>query len=210
MAKGKTTKLTEKKVKKIVREELKDELEHKHYYLAYAGASIDNTSANFWHICTPPQGLLDNNRIGDTIRPVSVEIPYSIEPAANGPRFDIRIILFQYKELYTGTAPSFNDLFNAGYLATANSCNAPRNVDLLSHYHILYDKKHVVSTASGSKKGYIKIKAKRLRKIQFNAGSATHCTNGLWFMAVSNDTSGIGTPYQPTLHYAPAIIYTDA
>lgn len=210
MTKGKTEKLTEKKVKKIVRDELKDELERKHHYLSYSGASIDNITANFWQLCTPPQGLADNNRIGDTIKPVLVEIPYTIEPASVGPKFDIRIVVFQYTSPYTGTAPAFGSLFNSGYLGTGNSCNAPRNMDLLEQFHILYDKKHVVTLASGNKKGYIKIKAKRLKKIQFTAGSLYNCVNSLWFMAVSNDTSGAGSAYQPTLSFAPATFYTDA
>lgn len=196
-----------KTVRKVAKEVIQRSLETKFHNYAAASAGIDS-AGNIWDVSVISQGLLDSNRVGDTISPKSMNIRLNIQPPTNGPWYEMRLVLFIYKDVYDGVSgvPTASDLFNSSYVGTNNATNAPRNMDQLMSFHILYDRTFEVTPQRGNIS--VQFTRKITKKLQYLAGSNAYGTNKIFLLAVSNDTSGFAT-YKPILSYVTHLEYKD-
>lgn len=122
------------------------------------------------------QGVAGNQRVGDQLSPIRIEIRYSSEQQVTNPQSTTRIILFQYR-LNNVTPPGLASVLDPsiGGVATVWSSY---NFDLRHQYTILWDTQYVMSGSIGSsiytRTGSVNIPlTKKTAKVNFDAGSVT-------------------------------------
>jgi len=224
--KKKNTALTEKQKKAVVqiaKTVNNKAAEHKLYAKSVSSAVVtDAAGFRAEEITTVPQGVLDNNRVGDEITIDHIDIRMMLQNylGING-YGDVlwRVFVFQYND--NNNTPDIDQLLltstaNIGNVAGSYSA---RNIDYLRSYNVLYDKTFQTFGSNGAvvTPGYDYTDAKKLvhikvplkyakKKIQFEAGTAT-ATNGIW-MLVTCDKDIVAN--NSTIRYMVSTGYTDS
>lgn len=146
------------------------------------------------------QGLADySNRIGDTIKPTSLELMnYQINQGATGNACQ-RTIIIQGKEESGFTIPLQQIL---AYTSTASGSNAPLvtspyKFDYRSNYTVLHDKitgATEPNTAGG--KDYARvdhIKLTKFRPIQYIGATTSVATGGIYMYCIADAATNVST-----------------
>lgn len=226
----KLAKKTTKAVRNIVRSELRKNSELKYHYVAQPYLAVfSGTGRVLVDICAGiPQGILDNNRIGDQITMKSLHISGELV-AGTGPNshpiVNYRIMVFQYKSQDNNPAITeilIPSLANATVAvpAAASGPFSGRHVDYMTTYHVLYDKMYTTYGSNGlallngnsntgqSKRFSFQVSLKyAIKKVQYEAGSLTLNTNGLYMMITTDKPTLVN---DPTVKFESHLRYTDS
>lgn len=152
-----------KAVKAYVKSRFRREIENKQIDTTFdnQGTTLSGAISSLSH---PDQGLNDNNRIGDVIRPMRLQIQYdmNLRTTATLPCM-ARVIFFQWKN---NSTPTVSDILS--YSGTVNIVNSPYNNDTKMNYRILNDRTYDLNTVSTEQIHYKKniYRKKFLKQIQ--------------------------------------------
>lgn len=194
--------------RKIVKQELGKQIETKNFFARANPTNNVQYTGTAFNLCYDPnllvyllQGNARNNYLGDTITPSRLRINYLCK-GAGATYYNFRIVVLQVKG--GGTPSPANVLQSVGNEMTPFSYKDPSYEDTFT---ILYDKRHTIDAAANNiATGYVSIPAKRLRKINFLAGTAANITAGGIFMVVYSDSATVNTLFG----YTSCLSYKDA
>lgn len=212
-----------KEVKKIIDEKLNEETEFKRHYNSAANVGVSVAGGHYLTQLTEiPQGVRDYERIGEEVYLRGLDIRYMcklIPDNTSQPYVNMRVIIFQYKDKDSNPIP--------GQMLNAQAANAGGGYGTFSFpdsnftddYVILYDKTHTLEQGTPDatnfgqtgktvvfKERSVNIKWAK-RKIQYQVGSSTLNTNGIWLLVVS-DQSASST--NPRFFFTSRTMYTDS
>lgn len=120
-----------------VEKQLKENTEMKYANTTYTGSILVGTPANL-ELSVVPQGVADNERVGNKIQIKSIDSRVYITSGPFTPSLKYRIIIYVCKK----EAPSLDELLQGG---TTIGYRTFRNNDFVSSYRVLYDKKFVMN-----------------------------------------------------------------
>lgn len=138
------------------------------------------------------QGVAGNQRVGDQIDPIRIEIRYSTDQQSINPQSTTRLILFQYR-LNNVTPPTNASILDPSIGGVATVWSA-FNFDLRHQYTILWDASFTMSGNVGSsiytRTGTAKIPlTKKAAKVNFDAGSITG-DHHIYLLVLGSNASG--------------------
>lgn len=193
--KWKNKALTRNQRKEVL--QLIEEQPEKKYYDETFDAFNASSTPQFWNITQMSQGSLTNERIGSTVRLLSVQYNLHIQYASADSTNTIRVLLFQWKPDNQQDLPAWDQIFQY------HTLGAPSKLyELMSPYtlgeggsgvfNMLYDTLFYLDSDNPIQilKGYIN--KKFLKNITFGDGSLTG-QNHLYLCVVS-DSSVVGHP----------------
>ncbi len=189
-----------KKVNKISRG-----IEAKHLTTAITAGNIDDDGVFTSNLNIPVQGLLDTNRIGDTIMCKSIHLRMNYVTGSANLNTQLRFILIWDKY---DTIDTVSDILaNTG---DSNAANSHYNVDTRREWIKLMDKTVVLQSPSGSKMKHLN-KVFKLNKItQFNAAGTDINKGTLFLLYISNIDSGLADADKPNIVGLARLFYTDS
>jgi hypothetical protein len=150
----------------------------------------------FTSVTDVPQGVTDQNRIGDEIRSLSLHLKVEfVKNVASTAVVDYcRLMVVQTRSQFTLAPPNATTLFlNDPIVGTVNY-RSEWIVDGNMAFKVLYDKLHIlpgISTATGAayrKEFFVSLK-RTIKKIQFINASTTDALNKIFFGVMSNTSS---------------------
>lgn len=157
-------------------------------FTVFGSAVTTGTSWVFSSLTDVPQGVLDSNRVGDGLTPVSLRLKYQWDTNALKavPTEFFRVIVFQWFPNSVNLAPSGALMFLDDPQATAINWRSNYSVDYLAkgsaQFRVLYDKLHTLVgygnnlTWNPSMSGLVSTNinlASARKNIQFTAASTT-------------------------------------
>jgi hypothetical protein len=184
-----------KQVKRLVAAD--DEL--KYYASGITATPFYGTSTGSTPISmiTVAQNLGDNDRIGDSIKLKSLNLRMSLvngRGATSNLYNDARLVVFQYKQTNSVTAPNLANMWLTGGATGNINVFSSRNIDFLQTYHVLYDRMiklqgdpaapgDIINTNYNQ---FIKVKVplKYANKTIQYSGASVNCTNQIYFMVL--------------------------
>jgi len=189
-----------KKVNKITKG-----IEHKHISTTITVANIDDDGAYTANLNVPAQGLLDSNRIGDSILCNRVHLRLTAVTGSNDNSTQLRMILIWDK---------YDTIENVGdILISVGDSNAPNshyNVDTRKNWIKLMDKNIILQSPSGSKMKYLNKVFKLNKLTQFNAASTSPNKGALVLLYISNIDSGGSDADKPNVVGTARLFFTDS
>jgi len=208
-----------KEVKQIARTEAKkvlsDQTELKFHHVDIGPVRVGNStsSTNDYLITQLAQGNTDSTRNGDKIVLKKFHVAATLQAPDTAVDSAMRLIIFRSKQRYNATQPvaAWNDVINGNYTTTAQSVNAPRNMDTKASYTVLYDKVFTFrggTDSSATKPIQLDITHKMNSKINFEGASANYAEGHIYIMARSNNTNATAAD-QPLLTFLATAFYTD-
>lgn len=198
----------EKRIRKVVKSELKREIEHKWYDRVSTG-NADNASLA---VANPMTGFVRgtgvNNYIGSSIKVTSLEIRGQLI-AADPPGNTMRMIITQDKTTST-TGPTLGTLLNTTLGAPA--IIAPFNKDYSDTYTLIKDKVFLLTNDGAGASNFLPrnfrifISGKKLRQLKFTAGAGNADAGAIWVSFVSDSAVASNPTWSMTFR----VNYTDA
>lgn len=197
-------KTQEKRIRKVVKSELKREIEHKYYdRLSTGNAGTTLVATNPFTSFVRGTGV--NNYIGSAIRVSSIEIRGQLI-AADAPGNMMRMIIIQDKD--TSGVPNNSTMF----AEPTYPVYSPLNKDYTDTYRILKDKLFLLTNDGVSSTNFLPksfryyISGKKLRQVRFTASGGLADAGSIWIIFVSD--SSVAT--NPTWIMNTRVNYTDA
>lgn len=198
-AKGMSINL-KKQVRKMVKNEISKEVEHKYYVASDAGTTADYGGRV--DDKTPiPQGDTDVTRDGDTIHLDEIEFRYSTILADTTNVF--RVILFQW---HPTSAPTIGAILLT--LGSNNGVNSAFTVDYEQQFKILYDRVHYLNSVAVPQSGVehvIKIRKGFQKRLQYVAGGTTG-SNHIYSAYISDSAAAA----HPSINAVMRVRFSDA
>ncbi len=190
-----------KKVNKISRS-----IELKHFTSSLSAPNVDDDGEFILDLNEPDQGLLDTNRIGDTIFVTGchVRLSWTIGSAEN--LTQVRMILLWDK---FNTVGDISDVLIDG-TGTSSACLSHYNVDTRRDWIKLYDKSMILTSPSGSAFRSINKFFKINKKTQFLGGTEVITKGRLRLLVISNADSAGTDPDKPNMLGFSRIYYRDS
>lgn len=197
-----------KSTRKYVRKALDEDGEDKHFQINQSSVTISNTpTVVYLSEVTQSAGAAqsDETRIGDEIKPKSLEIRGFMFPSsANNPEI-VRLMVVRWKPI-SSNASSPVTLGDILHDATAtDAIKSPHNHDKRKNYDVLADRTLVLDSAA--KQAYtpfvVKLGAKKMKKLFFQSGGIT-ANNHLVCII-----TGIRSTDLSTYHFMSRLIYKD-
>lgn len=140
-----------------------------------------------------------NNRTGNSILAKSMYIQGNVLKQASAGASFVRFILFQ-DTMNQGSTPTVTDILNNTGSALAPL--SPLNIDHLSRYKILYDKRITLNSDMSCRQ--YKVYKKMSSHIKFTGTAATDVyKNGLYFLIISNEALSTA----PTINFTSRLRY---
>jgi len=150
------------------------------------------------------QGDNVNQRSGDVISPIKLELNLSMLGGVGSTQSFHRFIVFQ-DMLNTGVAPVIADVLDGGaYNSTYAITNRQQR-----RFKILYDKMHGVVSGSNSNATHVQLKLKPAKRIYYNGLTSVTSANGkgsIWFLCMT-DSITVATA---TVAFYAVTSYTDS
>lgn len=197
----------EKRIRKVVKSELKKEIEAKWYDRVSTG-NADNASLAVVNPCTGlVRGTGVSGYIGSSIKPIGLEIRGQLI-AADPPGNTMRMIIIQDKT--TSTVPTINTMFNTALGAAYIYC--PLNKDFTDTFRVLKDKVYLLTNDGAAASNFLPrnfrifISAKKLRKLTFTTVAGNADSGSIWICFVSDSAVAAN----PTWGLTTRLNYTDA
>lgn len=189
-------KITKASIKKTVKAVIASKNEEKYFDLKFSLTSTDVYNPSITQLSGIAQGVSDSQRVGDSVKPTSLDIRGNIYASVNGALGQtIRIIVFQWRPSLGSYAPSLSAILNNGSTTDGYQPFYQLNRDTRSQYKILADRTYMLlgstyasgqQTSLAGKYVHLKMKLKQ-PKIQWQAASTTNQMNGL-YMVILSDT----------------------
>jgi len=176
-----------KTVKAYVKRTIAARVEDKYVDSVWESLSPNYTfNSNITAITNPIVGTSDNQRIGDKIRPVKLQVTGQMYGTNS---HVIKVILFRW---HPNSVPTGNDIMDSTYTTTFRAPWAPFNHANRSMYTILKVKQLQIS-ATGSQNQPFKfnISRKKLASIQYLNGGVTG-TNLIYCLMVQDGFASLG------------------
>lgn len=176
------TKTAKKQVVRIVRSQQETK---------FRDASIA-TSVSYNGVILPlsdiPVGTGDTERIGDKIKPVSIQLRGNVVASDNTNMF--RMVVFRWKPSFNADTPIPSEILQV--VGSTSATNSPYNHDRRSQFTVVKD---VVMNLDliGFPQKLIKFSKKLTGSIKYNSGSTTDAMNGLYVLFIS-DSAAIPHP----------------
>lgn len=190
-----------KEVRKMIKAELKRNLEPK-YNMFYNNSLGIDTTGNVSEIISNSQGSTDVAHIGDQIELSSIYFNYYVTNADT--TNIVRVVLIQTRG-YTPSAAA--DIFQVS--GSDSVLTSPYHHDVMQTglLTVLYDRLHCLDTYNPLQqhKGWIPMKYVK-NKVQFDAGSSDVLNGDLYLITIS-DSSAVS---HPTINVNVLYNYTDA
>ncbi len=197
--------IAKKALKKVNR--ISRGVEHKHLTTAITQGNVDDDGSLIaTALNIPVQGLLDSNRIGDTIlcKSVHLRINYRAGDALTEPT-QFRFILFWDK---MNTVSAVGDIL--ANIGDSNAANSHYDVDTRREWIKLMDKTVILTSPAGSSMKHLN-KVFKLNKItQFIAAGTTISKGALRILYISNVDSGAADNLKPNVVGLARLFYTDS
>lgn len=184
-------------------------VEKKHYttnsitQADYNGTYID--------LCDPVQGLDQDERQGDSIKPLHMTIRGHIAPSSSGGTYQYcRIVIFRYKD-ENGVALTPNMILDPNFVGTSSAHLCGKNWDKKFHSKILFDKVFTVGYPAASSGNLpatrtFKFQKKLFGHINWSDSSSTEEGGGLYMLVISNQASATNAP---AVQWVSRATYTD-
>lgn len=210
-------------VRRMIKDEIKEEAELKYLIGQQALVGIANTASIVGTYFDVSQGITDNERIGDGLKwsgamLLHLEVRASLASATlPGDGFNtIRMVILQW---HPNSTPTVSNILLLGPTGQVD-INSHYNHDTRQQYKILHDKNYVMINGSpssalsqnpnlqyqGVQNHRYTISLKRAtKKVQYTAGTLTG-TNRFYMILVSDSSV---TPY-PSIQFSTKIFYTDS
>jgi len=168
----------------------------------YSGAIHD--------LCDPAQGHDQDERGGDSVKPLQLTLRgYMYPDSTGGDVQQLRVIIFRYKD-ENGATLTPDDILDPGLLGSTSACQTSKNWDKRFHSKILYDKVFTIgkvgSTVNIPSTRTIKITKKLYGHINWADSTSTEEGGGLYMLTLSNTAL---TADSPTLQWVSRVTYTD-
>lgn len=203
-----------KEVKKYVKNVMDADVEDKVYttnQLNAAAGPVDYNLGTLQNLSGMAQGLTNITRIGNKIRPKSLELWGSAyaATAALASNSLVRFIIFQRNDM-DPTAPTSADLLVAASLSTGNAPLSAYDAGTVPRkYKILFS---TILNVSGLGEGvasfHKKITGKKLSMITFATNAATNGKGSIWSLIMSNQIAAAATC--PAAGIVSRLVYEDA
>jgi len=186
--KGKTT--TKRNVKKMISKAIRQASEVKFFDHLHSGLIVTNdlSTTAMDDILYPPQGVQEQQRVGNKIRIQSVQIRgrFSyINTAGAANKFGVRMLLVQWKPMSNGSSsPLASSILSTS--TGANQINAPILPNDMHNMTIVFDKTYQLNTSDepGSIKHFefywTKFNKFFDREVKFNGNASVDGTNKLY------------------------------
>jgi len=187
-------------VKKYVKEQLNETVEHK-YFLASDSATTVDFGGAVYDKTPVPQGDTDVTRDGDKIKLEEISFRYTVQIADTTNVF--RVILFQW---HPSSSPGITNILLT--VGSANGVNSALTVDYEQQYKILYDRTHYLNNVAVPQTGLteaVVIKKGFQKQMQFIAGGTTG-TNHIWAAFISDSAAAT----HPSINSSMRIRFSDA
>lgn len=209
-----------KAVKKYVKKAVKHVGETKHVEKAQLAWQPIDATGFIGRVSDTTQGTTDQNRIGDQIQPVSIELGFFMWTDTSNPVFPVydsynqcRVILFQWHEDDAFNSPIQSDILLYSYYQNIANVDiqmvSPYNWDQRHLFTVLYDNTYTIRPDVVGYpeqvlfKEHISIPVSR--KIFYNAGGVSG-SNNIYIMVVTDST----TPAHPNIQYLTQLRFKDA
>lgn len=196
--------LQERKIRKVVKAELKKEIESK-FFDSSVNSTLSTTASAIPPLSGFSRGTGVSNFIGMKVKPIYLTIRGTLQGSDNTNY--VRILVIQDKAV-SGT-PNTSTIFQN----TSYPWLSPLNVDYIDSYTVLADRLYSFRTfesAAGTFTGTvrpfkIKISGKKMRQITYTAAGSAD-SGQLWIIAVSDSA----LPSHPGYVMLTRFTYTDA
>lgn len=198
----------EKRIRKVVKSELKKEIEHK-WYDRWSTGNADNSALA---IASPMTGFVRgtgvSNYIGSSIRPTSLEIRGQLL-ATDAPANIMRMTIIQDRTTSAG-GPTLGTLYNTAL--GAPPIFAPFNKDFSDTYTLIKDKIFLLTNDGAGASNFLPrnfrifISGKKLRNLKFTVAAGTADSGAIWICFVSDSSVAA----HPTWNMTTRLNYTDA
>ncbi len=189
-----------KKVNKISRS-----IELKHFTSSLGAPNVDDDGEFIIDLNEPDQGLLDTNRIGDSIFCTGVHVRLSWTIGGNNNMTQVRMILLWDK---FNTVGDISDVLIS--VGNSSACLSHYNVDTRRDWIKLMDKSFILTSPSGSSFRQLNKFFKLNKKTQFLGGTETITKGRLKLLVISNADSAGTDPDKPNMLGFSRIFYQDA
>lgn len=197
----------EKRIRRVVKSELKKEIEAKWFDRVSTGNADSASLAVSNPLTGFIRGASANTYIGNSIRPIGLEIRGQLI-AADSPGNTMRMVIIQDKT--TSAAPTLGTLFNTSLGAAP--IFSPFNKDYVDTYRILKDKTFLLTNDGAGSSNFLPrnfrifISAKKLRKMTFTTSSGNPDSGAIWICFVSDSSVVVNPSWAMTMR----LNYTDA
>lgn len=223
---GKCNNRTVKCVKKIVKAELKKEVELKYHELGLNGVDTNGQPNNaleaYYCLTNIAQALTDVGRIGDKINVKSIRIRGVVQtfpnPGNNNNALLFKLCVFQYHDVVDGTVATINaqlpitQVFYPGWDTLNVGPDSFTNMDRRTQFTVLYEKlfkvTNVIDNIPGMHVLNFKVPLKYAKRhTEYISGSTTQAANHYFLVVLdqSNQTTNPGR-----LFASARVTYTDA
>lgn len=188
-------------------------VEQKHYTATTSVQS--NYDGDIVDLCDPAQGHDQDERNGDSIKPLRLTIRGQVYSDASGASTQyIRVILFRYKD-ENGVTLQADDILDPNYTGGGNVIFAPKNWDKRFHSKIIYDKIFRLGNYLGTSAGQdpnlpvtipFKIVKKLYGHINWSDSTSTEEGGGLYMLVCSQAASDADAP---VVSFVSRVTFTD-
>lgn len=191
-------------VKAIVKAAIAPIMEKKHFDTAFTSYGMDNSFSQFTDLSMIPQGVLDTQRIGDTVYIESIQFKFIVQSPDNWNYS--RIQLIQWHEDTAFSNPSMAITLQSA-TTIPRDLVSPLQIDKNQKFTILYDKLFGQVAAAETQDISISLYKDKgfKRKLEFTNSSTTGM--GHFFLLVSSNSNVVPNP---TLDGWVRIRYRDA
>lgn len=197
---------SEKRIRTVVKSELKKEIELKWYDRLSTGSEGSTALTAINPTTSMVRGTGVNNYIGSSIKPISLEIRGQLI-AVDSPANTMRMIIIQDKTT-TSTGPTLGTLLSS----IGPPIYAPFSKDFSDTYTLIKDKVFLLRNDGSSSAAFVPynfryfIKGKRLRQIKFTTSTGAPDAGHIWICFVGDSAV---SPH-PAWGMITRLNYTDA
>jgi len=205
-----------KEVKSFVHKALKQEerkmVEPKNFPFSSSGPQAINSGGSVLCLSGVPQGVGDHSRVGDQIKPRSLELTFFLQFNAAGTAFPVqqsRIMIVSWKPSVTalgGTIPSAANFLEALFVGTSQAPQSMLNWDYRQEYRVHYDSIFASANDADTQGITRKLNLKYTHNLNFSY-QTTQSTNHLFILYIG-DQSVAGN--EQTIEYIGRLIYEDS
>lgn len=173
---------TAKKALALAKKANRKELKYLDGAIGISSDQILNTGVTWFNFPLIATGATVNTRIGNVIHPTSLKLKYTMEKNASATASQVRLILLQQKNDYTG---SITD-----YLQTAD-INSQKSVDHRYDSKTLLDKSFILDAERP--KRFVNMSIKVPLSMYYDASSSTPDKNRLVLYLISDEATNYPT-----------------
>lgn len=162
----------------------------RHWYdRVFAATPIDSQPVLFSTLNSITTGDSNNNRQGTQVKPSFIHIKGTLALHPNQLITVARVLLVRDWGAPGGVAPNPNLILDGTYFGTLNAPNAPRYVNQLKRFRVIFDKTYPMSVASNTTIRHFEIKRRLKGEIQYFSNNGTDWDRGTLYLIIMDDNT---------------------